>query len=148
MSRGGAARGGCPCGSGDSYSRCCAPLHRGAATAATAEQLMRSRYSAYAKGLEGYLIRTWAAGTRPDEVRLDHAIRWAGLEIREVCSGAAADRTGTVEFAAAYEVDGRAAVLHEVSWFCREGPDDTWCYVGEWHEGLDGGMDGAGHGQV
>ena len=39
----------CPCG-GDRYGSCCAPLHRGERQAATAEQLMRSRYSAYALG--------------------------------------------------------------------------------------------------
>lgn len=105
---------------------------------------MRSRYSAYVKGLEGYLRRTWAAGNRPAEMRLDDSIRWAGLEVRQVVGGTAADRTGTVEFAARYEVAGRAAVLHEVSLFSREGPDDTWHYVGEWH----GGMHEADPGQV
>ncbi|HEX8865525.1 MAG TPA: SEC-C metal-binding domain-containing protein, partial [Lentzea sp.] len=38
----------CPCGTGQSYVDCCGALHSGARTAATAEQLMRSRYSAFA----------------------------------------------------------------------------------------------------
>jgi SEC-C motif-containing protein len=105
---------------------------------------MRSRYSAYAKRLPGYLTRSWAAATCPDEVHLDQAIRWVGLDVLAVRGGAAQDRTGTVEFAAAYELDGRDLVLHEVSWFRREGPDDGWRYVGEWREG----MDEAGHGKV
>jgi SEC-C motif-containing protein len=92
---------------------------------------MRSRYSAHAKGLEHYLIRTWAAGTCPDEIRLDDGIRWTGLEVREVVEGGADDRTGTVEFTAAYRLDGRDGALHEVSWFRREGPDGAWRYVGE-----------------
>ncbi len=39
----------CPCGSA-SYDACCGRLHRGEEQAATAEELMRSRYSAYALG--------------------------------------------------------------------------------------------------
>ena len=41
-----------------------APYHAGAA-APTAEALMRSRYCAYTMGLEGYLLATWHASTRP-----------------------------------------------------------------------------------
>ena len=37
----------CPCGSNRSYAQCCEPLHQGLVNAATAEALMRSRYSAY-----------------------------------------------------------------------------------------------------
>jgi SEC-C motif-containing protein len=40
----------CPCGSAQPYAECCARLHRGEATAATAELLMRSRFSAFAVG--------------------------------------------------------------------------------------------------
>ena len=48
----------CPCGLGDDYASCCGRLHAGA-HAPTAESLMRSRYSAYAVGDAGYLLRTW-----------------------------------------------------------------------------------------
>jgi SEC-C motif-containing protein len=54
----------CPCGSPHPYDACCQPLHQGAA-AASAEALMRSRYSAYVLGLEDYLLATWHADTRP-----------------------------------------------------------------------------------
>ena len=47
----------CPCGGGE-YSRCCGPLHRQERRAETAEQLMRSRYSAFAKGEVDYLLHT------------------------------------------------------------------------------------------
>ena len=47
----------CPCGGG-LYGRCCGPLHRGEQRALTAEQLMRSRYSAFARGEVDYLIAT------------------------------------------------------------------------------------------
>ena len=49
----------CPCGNGAVYQVCCGPLHNGEREAVTAEELMRSRYSAYAKGLSDYVFRTW-----------------------------------------------------------------------------------------
>jgi SEC-C motif-containing protein len=48
----------CPCHSGKRYEKCCGPFHKGIAKAATAELLMRSRYSAYALGLYEYLLKT------------------------------------------------------------------------------------------
>ena len=69
----------CPCGSGTAYGACCGPLHDGA-PAATAEALMRSRYTAFAVGdadtnflswqytgsaTTGYL--TFTAPTRPGQ---------------------------------------------------------------------------------
>ncbi len=47
----------CPCGSGSKYKKCCAPYHKGARPK-DARTLMRSRYSAYAAGESGYIIRT------------------------------------------------------------------------------------------
>ena len=40
----------CPCCSGTPYADCCEPVIRGRRQAATAAELMRSRYSAYALG--------------------------------------------------------------------------------------------------
>src|SRR5256885_5731628 len=39
-----------PCGSWVSFNQCCGPVHAGTTPAATAEALMRSRYSAFAVG--------------------------------------------------------------------------------------------------
>ncbi len=103
---------------------------------------MRSRYSAYAKGLEGYLRRTWAAERRPMELELDPALRWTGLDVRDVRRGSPSDRVGTVEFVATYELGGRPGTLHEISCFHREGPEDSWHYVGEDRDGMDGAPTG------
>lgn len=48
---GGGALEKCPCGSGSEYSKCCGKIHLdvNAYKAATAEQVVRARYSAYAK---------------------------------------------------------------------------------------------------
>jgi len=39
----------CPCGSQKTYESCCGNFHSGLALPETAEELMRSRYSAYVK---------------------------------------------------------------------------------------------------
>ena len=51
----------CPCGQGQ-YAACCQPLHEGVAYAQTAAQLMRSRYSAFAKQEIDYIVKTTALG--------------------------------------------------------------------------------------
>lgn len=114
----------CPCGSERSYSACCEPLHRGA-PAANAEALMRSRYSAYARGDHDYLLRSWHASTRPAQLDADPATRWLGLTVkRHVPDGARAE----VEFVARYRVGGGSAVrLHERSRFVHE--DGHWYYL-------------------
>jgi SEC-C motif-containing protein len=54
------ARNDCPCGSGERYSTCCKPLHRGEREAIDAPALMRSRFSAFALGEVEYLWKTLA----------------------------------------------------------------------------------------
>ena len=48
----------CPCHSKKRYADCCGPLHKGTRPAATPEELMRSRYSAFALGEVDYLAKT------------------------------------------------------------------------------------------
>lgn len=118
----------CPCGSGETYGNCCAPLHRGEHTAATAEQLMRSRFSAFAVGDTAYLLETWHPGTRPPSLRLDPELRWTRLDVLAASAGSPFHKTGTVEFRAHYRQDGRRGSMHEHSTFTREG--GRWVYVG------------------
>lgn len=47
----------CPCCSGKSYKECCEPYHEGTLPE-TAQQLMRSRYSAYALNRPDYIMTT------------------------------------------------------------------------------------------
>ncbi|WP_406689893.1 YchJ family protein [Saccharopolyspora sp. ID03-671] len=117
----------CPCGLGEPYSACCGPLHAGERDAATAEQLMRSRYSAFAVGDADYLLRTWHPKTRPAELDLDPAQRWLRLEIVSRTGGGPFDAEGTVDFIARYRHDGRTHVLSERSRFTRTAK--TWLYV-------------------
>lgn len=117
----------CPCGSPD-YARCCGRLHAGA-IAETAEQLMRSRYSAYVLGLGDYLLATWHLDTRPTAIDIDsaesRATKWLGLDAKRHASDG---DQAVVEFVARYRVGGGSAQrLHEISRFARV--DGRWYYV-------------------
>ncbi len=48
----------CPCCSGKSYVECCELFHSGTKNPSSAEKLMRSRYTAYVKGLVDYIFDT------------------------------------------------------------------------------------------
>ncbi len=61
----------CPCGAPAPYDACCGPAHRGEAPAATAEALMRSRYSAFVLRDTYYLLASWHPSTRPKKLTLD-----------------------------------------------------------------------------
>ncbi|MDG4758336.1 YchJ family metal-binding protein [Micromonospora sp. WMMD710] len=117
----------CPCGSGRTYADCCAPVHGGAAQAPTAEALMRSRFSAFALGDTGYLLRSWHSSTRPARLELAPGQRWIWLEIVDTDRGGLLDATGTVTFHAHYRDAGRAGTLTEHSRFARE--DGRWVYL-------------------
>lgn len=112
----------CPCGTGQPYSACCGVFHAGAA-AATAEQLMRSRYSAYALKRLDYLYATHHPKKRPASA--EDLRPWAEratfirLEVRAVQLGAPTDAIGKVEFRAHFREAGQNHVMHEISRFRR-----------------------------
>ena len=117
----------CPCGSGLRYHVCCGRLHRREAEAATAEELMRSRYAAYAVGDLDHVFRTWHPRTRPETIepgphadldRADHPRRGGRRT---------GDDAGEVEFEAAYERGGTPGRRHERSRFERR--RGRWVYV-------------------
>jgi SEC-C motif-containing protein len=117
----------CPCGLGKPYADCCGPLHSGSSRAATAEQLMRSRFSAFARQDAAYLLRSWAPETRPARIDFDPALRWERLEILGATEGGPFHSEGTVEFRAHYRAGRTPSSLHENSRFRRE--DGAWVYV-------------------
>lgn len=91
-----------------------------------AETLMRSRYSAYVRGLGDYLLDTWHPSTRPAEAPVfEPGLRWLGLEVKQ---HRAIDAThATVSFVARSKLGGRAHRLQETSRFVCEG--GRWYYV-------------------
>ena len=120
----------CVCGSNKLYKRCCGRFLDNGELAKTPEQLMRSRYSAYALGNHGdYLLRTWfppTAGTLTAEALSERGQQWTRLEI---LARAQQGDKGWVEFNAWYRAaDGSEQVLHEKSVFQRSA--GRWFYVG------------------
>jgi SEC-C motif-containing protein len=121
--------GNCPCLSGEQYADCCGRFHRGDSAAPTAEQLMRSRYSAFVLRDAAYLLRTWHPDTRPRELKLDPAMEWRRLDVVSTSRGGPLDSEGTVEFKAHFRHDGERGVHHETSRFLRV--DRRWYYLDE-----------------
>ena len=118
----------CPCGSTKPYADCCARYVEGNEAAPTAEALMRSRYTAYTRLREDYLLATWHASTRPSALGLAEEVptKWMDLKVKRH-EQVDADHA-IVEFVARYKVHGRAHRLCEVSRFVREA--GRWFYVG------------------
>lgn len=122
-----AYQGHCPCLSGEQYGECCGLFHRGGAEAPTAEQLMRTRYSAFVLLDAAYLLRTWHPDTRPAEFELDPGVQWRRLDIVSTSRGGPLDTEGTVEFKAYFRQDGGSGVHQETSRFLRLGR--RWFYL-------------------
>lgn len=119
----------CVCGSGQTYLNCCQLYHQAHKLPASAEILMRSRYSAFVLGKVDYLKQTWCEQTRPGDLELDQHIEWIKLEIINTQAGGMLEQLGEVEFKAYYRVKGgQALVLHEISQFQRQ-KNGAWCYL-------------------
>lgn len=132
----------CPCGTGKKYSECCEPFIKGTRKPETAVELMRSRYTAFARGEISYL----KASLAPEEqktfdmkstVDWSKKSKWLGLEIMDVKKGGPNDKEGTVEFTAKYSFDGKNLEHHEVAQFRKS--NDQWHFVdGESHTHEEG----------
>ncbi|WP_091233936.1 YchJ family protein [Microbacterium sp. 3J1] len=116
----------CPCDSGDTFGACCGPVLAGA-PAPTAERLMRSRYTAFVLQDDVYLLDSWHASTRPDELELDRDLEWRRLVIVDRVAGGPFDREGVVEFEAFWSQGAQRGSLRERSRFARDGR--RWQYV-------------------
>ena len=123
----------CYCCSGKELENCCRPFIENRAKPATAEALMRSRYTAYVLAETGYLLRSTHPSTRKfygveDLSAWARANRWQRLEVIATEKGTAQDRIGTVEFKAYYlDADDAPRVHHEISNFRKE--LGKWFYV-------------------
>ena len=129
----------CPCGGG-AYNRCCGPLIAGEQLAITAQQLMRSRFSAFAlasrdpQAIE-HLLRTHpeasqtAAARRKALMESCRTIQWLSLKVLDFQNGGPLDQHGTVTFEARWrDRDRREGVLKECSRFSR-GESGEWLYL-------------------
>lgn len=122
----------CPCCSGAPFAECCEPILTGQRPALTAEQLMRSRYTAYARGAVDWILESQAPEGRQftDRKATEEWSRrseWQGLEIVESRDGGEADDVGFVEFKARYRIGEEDIVHHEVASFRKE--EGRWYFV-------------------
>ncbi|MCP4186474.1 MAG: YchJ family protein [Gammaproteobacteria bacterium] len=119
----------CFCGSNRNFSSCCQPFLNQEEIPTTAEELMRSRYSAFNTGNVDYLVGTLLPEKRMENDRpqiqntIDN-IQWLGLKII-----AESNRPGNeVEFMAFFEEEnGGTGQLHERSSFIQQ--NGKWYYV-------------------
>lgn len=122
----------CPCCSGRDYVECCEPLIKGVVAAETAEQLLRSRYSAHSVGAIDYIVATNHEATR-DSIDRETTKKWAAesdwlsFEIKSIEGGSTAENSGKIEFVASYrDGRGRAQTHHELALFEKEG--ESWFF--------------------
>jgi len=116
----------CYCGSDQEFEDCCQPFLSGINKPATAEALMRSRYSAYVTANVDYLLRTVHPSTRKlhDAQTIEKWARsssWQKLEVISTVEGTAKDKKGMVEFKAYYlDEHQQLQIHHELSDFLKE----------------------------
>lgn len=112
----------CPCGNTKKYEECCAIYHTGKELAPTAELLMRSRYTAFAKKQLDYIKNTIHPQNIQDfnqEANREWA-ESADFTSLEILRAEESGNKGIVEFKANYTVDGEEYLHHEVSTFRKQ----------------------------
>ena len=121
----------CLCGKSKPHDQCCGRFLSGKQQAKTPEQLMRSRFCAYALGGYGeYLIKTWHPSVSKNltiESLSERQCDWLRLEVLD--KSQQGDKA-FVEFDAYYKdfSNNEIKLLHEKSIFQRI--DGYWLYIG------------------
>lgn len=122
----------CRCGSKRALADCCANYISGQMLPETPEQLMRSRYTAFALNNLDYIAKTMCGNACSDfniaQATADNQmLKWLKLEVihHELFD----EENGTVEFKAYYRANGKKHCLHEVSEFCKV--NGIWFYVNQ-----------------
>jgi len=122
----------CPCCSGLTYAECCEPVIRGEKNPETPEQVMRARYSAYARTEIDYLEDSTHVDGREDFDKASSRTwsenaDWEKLEIVRTQGGGPDDNQGFVEFIARFVQKDIKQKHHEVAEFKKEG--DRWFFL-------------------
>ncbi len=123
----------CPCGYPKAYADCCGRIHSDITAAHTAEQLMRSRYSAFVLAKGAYLQKSHHATTRPTHqenkalLKWTKSVQWLRLQVLNATKGMQQDQEGTVEFKAFYYENGTLEMIHERSSFVKQ--HGHWVYL-------------------
>lgn len=115
----------CPCRSGKNFDDCCGAILSGVRKAATAVELMRARYAAYAVGNVKFLYESSGPELQAEfdektSREWSKNATWGGLDILSTDRGGVKDEEGYVEFIAHYSTtqgQGRDSNHHEVAYF-------------------------------
>ena len=117
----------CPCGSGKLFEVCCEPILSGKRKAATAEELMRARFTAHVAHDFKFLHESHRPTADKPYVPEpgEPTVKWTRLEMHAHETTENPDRS-FVDFSAYGTEDGVEKVLHEKSEFLRV--DGRWLY--------------------
>ena len=123
----------CPCGIQKTYPQCCGLIHTDIKNAKTAEQLMRSRYTAFTLANGDYLMESHHPSKRKikekhEIVQWAQSVTWLRLEVLHATKGSEHDTEGTVEFKAFFKEGATVRSIEENSRFVKE--EGTWFYYG------------------
>lgn len=122
----------CPCGLGASLETCCGPFIDGKKLPRTAEELMRSRYTAFALHKIDYIMDTHHPDTvaqvdRKNTEQWSQQAEWLGFELLGIENGQAQDSEGMVEFVARYKIKSTTLEHRERAQFKKKGK--RWLFV-------------------
>ncbi|MBM3208253.1 MAG: zinc chelation protein SecC [Chlamydiae bacterium] len=121
----------CPCGSKKEYKNCCQKIIDGKVLPETAEQLMRSRYSAFTQQKIDYLKKTSSGRALENfsfKQTYDFAMQamWHGLTIIKSIQ-TEEPNISYVEFIADFSIRNKKSKIHELSRFDKI--NGVWYYV-------------------
>ena len=116
----------CPCNPTKLYKDCCKKAHNNIESVISAEQLMRSRYSAFVLADIKYLQKSHHSATRLSKKEYKElekwtkSVEWVKLEITNATKD-------TVSFKAFFIENGKLESIQENSNFCKE--NNYWVYL-------------------
>lgn len=121
----------CPCQSQRPYADCCQPFHQHQTYPATAEALMRSRYSAYVLQQIDYIVETTVPSQQhlldvADLLAWSQECRWQGLEVLKHIPRIGKHHA-QVEFMARFQTGAETQQHHELSAFVNI--DGRWYFI-------------------
>ncbi|WAJ71494.1 YchJ family protein [Catenovulum adriaticum] len=120
----------CPCQSNLPFEQCCEPFINQTQRPETAEQLMRSRYSAYQQAKVDYIYQTQAPDTRDKNLlaeinRFAKSVQFIGLTV--IADRVKTENSAEVEFIARYIDANDLVEMQECSQFIKL--EGAWYYT-------------------
>ncbi len=114
----------CSCDTKKPYSQCCEPIIKGIKIADTPANLMRARYSAFARHEIDFIMNSISPDRKKDFDRSgieewSTSTDWMGLEIVATDKGGPTDTIGTVEFIASFKDKEEIQKHHELATFLK-----------------------------